>query len=304
MTKHSRKNNLSQSAITSAIWRRIPTRWRIVALVAFVLFLVITKVCSQTHSMPNDASTMRHAHENAGLYGPQSELLLEVRADSNARPLVAERLSYAGMEVSFNPDLHIPNWVAWELTGDETDGQEARSNKFVADPTVAASATPDDYRNSGYDRGHMAPAGDMKWSREAMDETFYMTNICPQNKSLNTGAWKKLEEKSRQWAKRDSAIVIVCGPVVTDRLTEHIGANKVAVPKRFFKVILAPYAMPPRGIGFIMENSKIEGGMQRTAVSIDDVERITGLDFFYNLPDDIENAVESQNDFLKWTTAK
>ncbi len=213
-------------------------------------------------------------------------------------------VQYTGMRISFNPQRHIPNWVAWELTRDEAQGTEPRSNNFAADPAVEGSATPADYRGSGYDRGHMAPAADMKWSPKAMAESFYMTNMCPQAKSLNTGAWKKLEEKCRDWALRDSAIVIICGPVATAGFDGYIGDSHVAVPRRFFKVILAPYATPPRGIAFIMDNGKVEGGIQRAAVSIDQVERLTGHDFFASLPDDIENDVESQCRFNYWSTLK
>ncbi len=213
-------------------------------------------------------------------------------------------LNYAGMNISFNPKMHIPNYVAWELTADEATGTEPRWNKFAADDSVAGCAESYDYNYTGYDRGHMAPAGDMKWDAEAMRQTFYMTNICPQAKSLNTGAWKNLEEKCRTWAKVDSAIMIVCGPVINDNITEFIGDSKVAVPKRFFKVVLSPFANPPRGIGFVMPNSKVKGGMQATAMSIDEVEAITGYDFFSALPDDIENEVESQNDFHLWSTLR
>ena len=117
--------------------------------------------------------------------------------------------SYKGMDLSFNPQYHIPNWVSWELTADETDGNVARSNKFSADPEMEGSAETWDYSYSGYDRGHMAPAGDMRWDKEAMSQTFYMTNICPQVKTLNAGSWKNLEEKCRQWAEAESAIYIV-----------------------------------------------------------------------------------------------
>lgn len=209
---------------------------------------------------------------------------------------------YTGMDISFNPQYHIPNWVSWELTTDETGGEISRTNKFSADYDVEGSAETWDYSYSGYDRGHMAPAGDMKWSRKAMDETFYMTNICPQAKILNTGAWKRLEEKCRQWAQADSAIVIVCGPVIDGKPVEYIGDSRVYVPDAFFKVILSPYAKPARGIGFIMPNGKPKGGMQACAVSIDSVERATGHDFFSTLPDDIETDVESQCDFHYWST--
>lgn len=211
---------------------------------------------------------------------------------------------YKGMDISFNPRHHIPNWVAWELTATETDGNTARSNKFIADPDIDSSAETWDYSYSGYDRGHMAPAGDMRWDEEAMNQSFYMTNICPQVKSLNAGTWKNLEEKCRQWAEADSVIYIVCGPIIDGNPIEHIGDTRVYVPRKFFKVIISPYATPARGIGFIMPNSKVKGGMQACAVTIDSVESVTGHDFFASLPDEIETAVESQCNFHYWSTHK
>ncbi len=210
--------------------------------------------------------------------------------------------AYPGFQLSFNPQKHIPNWVAWELTDDETNGSIKRSNKFLRDESVEGCPESYDYNYSGYQRGHMAPAGDMKWSREAMESTFFLTNICPQMGTLNTGTWRNLEEKCRTWAQNLGSLVIICGPVLTDSIREFIGDTRVAVPKRFFKVILAPKTNPMQGIGFIMNNGRVEGGMQQAAMSIDEVEKITGLDFFSTLPDDIEAEVESQNRFHKWST--
>lgn len=209
--------------------------------------------------------------------------------------------AYPGFQLSFNPKMHIPNWVAWELTASETDGQIKRSNKFYSDESVEGCPESYDYNYSGYQRGHMAPAGDMKWSREAMESTFYLTNICPQMGTLNAGTWRNLEEKCRTWAQELGSIIIICGPVLTDNIREFIGDSRVAVPKRFFKIILSPNSKPMQGIGFIMNNGRVEGGMQQAAMSIDQVEEITGLDFFSDLPDDIENEVESQNQFHKWS---
>jgi endonuclease G len=220
-----------------------------------------------------------------------------------SKDLPQEMLTYKGMKISYNPQLHIPNYVVWELTRDEVHGTVSRKGKkFQADPNVKGCPDTYDYSNSGYDRGHMAPAGDMKWDETAMIESHYMTNICPQANDLNAGSWKSLEEKCRVWAEVDSAIIIICGPVLTDQITDYIGkSTKVAVPKRFFKVILSPYANPPRAIGFIMPNSHVDGGMQRAAVSVDEVERVTGYDFFPELPDDIENQAESQCKFNYWS---
>ena len=132
--------------------------------------------------------------------------------------LTEQLIEYKGMIVSFNADMHIPNWVSWELTRDEATGVEPRSNAFAPDPCVDGCASLSDYRGSGYDRGHMAPAGDMKWDPETMRESFLLTNICPQAKSLNSGSWKRLEEKCRIWAQADSAVVIVCGPNILGRV--------------------------------------------------------------------------------------
>lgn len=218
-------------------------------------------------------------------------------------PALPEQLiAYKGMTVSFNPSTHQPNWVAWELLASETDGESGRESNFATDTSVEGCATTADYRGSGYDRGHMAPAGDMKWSPETMRESFLLTNICPQAGDLNRGAWKKLEEKCRQRAVADSALVIVCGPIFTPgEGVERIGATGVAVPRQFFKVALSPYTNPPVAIGFIMPNGYVKGGMQACAVSVDSVESLTGHDFFSALPDDVEATVEAQCNFDRWS---
>lgn len=211
---------------------------------------------------------------------------------------------YSNYTLSFNPETHTPNWVAWVLDGRNTDGNIKRTNKFWTDETVKGCAQTADYRNTGFDRGHMAPAGDMKWDQTAMNECFSMANIVPQAHTLNSGSWGKLEEKCRQRAVADSVIVIVCGPVPNEPPMAHIGMTGVAVPQRFFKVILSPASRPPKAIGFIMPNGYVEGGMQKCAVSVDSVEALTGYDFFSALPDDIETKVESQCSFPQWSRTR
>lgn len=209
---------------------------------------------------------------------------------------------YDGFILSFNPQHKVPNYVSWELTGEEAVANAAsRSDAgFNPDVSVDSSPTLDDYRNSGFDRGHMCPAGDMKWDVQAMRDCFLLTNMCPQAHALNNGAWKSLEESCRNWAVRDSAIIIVCGPVLTDKIVRTIGDGEVTVPERFFKVILAPYANPPRAIGFVMPNGTVRGGYQNTATTVDDVEAITGFDFFSALPDELESKIESTADVRAW----
>lgn len=211
---------------------------------------------------------------------------------------------YTGFKVSFNPVHHVPNYVAWELTVHETEGASKRDSKFKADNDVYGCATLDDYRRSGFDRGHMAPAADMKWSDQAMSDCHYLTNICPQDHKVNTGRWSTLEKLSRNWARRDSAIIIICGPVLTDELPQAIGRQQVSVPERFFKVFYAPYANPPSAIAFIVPNHPTDDSMEAMAVSVDDVEAITGFDFFSCLPDEIETRVEQNANYRYWNKRK
>lgn len=156
--------------------------------------------------------------------------------------------------MSFNKDNHTPNWVAWELLRSETGGEKSRHNKFWQDFEVDGCPDTRDYSNSGYDRGHMCPAADQKWSHEAMVDCFSLANIVPQDHALNTGAWKTLENKERKWAERDSAIVIVAGPIYETSDTSRIGRAGVRVPGAFFKVMIAPYLDEPRGIAFVYPN--------------------------------------------------
>lgn len=212
----------------------------------------------------------------------------------------AQIKDYQGFRVSFNKSNHTPNWVAWELLATETQGAEPRSGKFWYDESIEGCADTKDYTRSGMDRGHMCPAADQKWSPEAMNDCFAMSNICPQDHSLNSGAWSTLEKRCRRWAERDSAIVIVCGPIYEESDIIRIGSNGVRVPGAFFKVIAAPYSDPPRGIAFVYPNMASPGNMQNYAMTIDEVEKLTGYNFFYNLPADIEEAVESVASFKLW----
>lgn len=227
-----------------------------------------------------------------------ADSLMIVRVNDD---LPQQLVDYPGFIVSYNSEMHQPNYVAWELTASEASATGQRKSDFQVDPSVKGSADLSDYRRSGFDRGHMIPAADVKWSDEAMYASHYLTNICPQDHKLNAGAWANLEGNCRNWAQRDSAIIIICGPVLSDKMPRQIGyETKIPVPERFFKVIVAPYTNPPRGIGFIMNNGVVEGGVQAAAVSIDDVEAITGFDFFSSLPDDIESDVESQCAYHQW----
>lgn len=214
---------------------------------------------------------------------------------------LAEQIKdYTGFTVSFNKDNHTPNYVAWELLGSEVSYDVDRTNNFWQDSEIDGCPEHKDYTGSGYDRGHMCPAADQKWSLAAMEDCFVMANMCPQIHDLNAGAWEKLEEKERTWAKRDSAVMIVAGPLYSESDTKRLGNIGVRVPGAYFKALLAPYVENPRAIAFVYPNMTSPGNMQDYAMSIDDLEEILDFDLFSTLPDDIETKVESNYSFSEW----
>lgn len=221
--------------------------------------------------------------------------------------LPSQILEYTGHTLSYNNETRLPNWVAYELTATEAEGDNPRKDKFARDPQAAgAQGSKEDYRNSGWDRGHMAPAGDMKWDTKAMDETYYFTNICSQNHQLNNGDWKELEEKCREWAIEYGSIYIVCGPIITENAHGRLGENQIMIPDKFYKVLLIQKDGKYQGAGFLFTNypkrdSRIstkpgpDRPLESYMVTIDEVEAATGMDFFPKLPDSVETAVEKQS---------
>lgn len=256
----------------------------------YLLFSIILICC--------DSMIAKNGHEQSTIISDIHYPDLEVAKLCNDN---SEQIKeYAGFTLSFNKENHTPNWVGWELLATEVGGSVARSNRFWSDDDIYECSTHADYKRSGYDRGHMIPAADQKWNEQAMDDCFVMANICPQDRALNSGAWNTLEDKCRLWAKRDSAIIIVAGPIYDKSDKIFIGESKVRVPSAFFKVIISPYTNTPKGIAFIYPNMSSPGNMQNYVMTIDQVEQITEIDFFYNLPDEIENKIESVSSFKEW----
>ena len=206
------------------------------------------------------------------------------------QPSRCATVSHEGYTVSFDPVRRTPAWVAWELTSEETQGTFSRTDSFTPDPLVPGSPESREYSRSGYDRGHMAPAADMKWSLRAMEESFYTTNVCPQDNGLNAGTWCELEKQCRVWARHYGRLWIAAGPVHSGEAVTT--ASGIAVPDAFYKVVLKEYRGRWYAIAFVMPNRSVGGDILDWCTSVDSVERMTGLDFFSALPDGIEDAVE------------
>ena len=212
-------------------------------------------------------------------------------------------LKRKGYTTSYNNKSKNPNWVAWHLTKAHTYGDNQRKNEvFFEDETIERGqrATDNDYYNSRYDRGHMCPAGDNKWDAQAMRESFLFTNICPQNHGLNKYEWNDLEIQCRDWAREYGAIDIVCGPIYNSTGDQKtIGRNKVWVPDAFFKVILCRQGKP-KAIGFFYRNEGVKQTKAEALRSVDEIEALTGIDFFPALDDETEDRIEAESDLKAW----
>lgn len=236
----------------------------------------------------------KSAVTNAGTSADVTPSINQLEIPISTRKREEIILHRTAFTISYNNDYKTPNWVAWELTRAETEGTEGRKNKFEPDPDLPEPrAEHSDYTHSGYDRGHMAPAADMKWNKKAMEESFYMSNICPQNRKLNRDDWGDLEEKCRNWAEKYGKAYIVCGPIYDSKSPKRIGKHKIAVPERFFKAILIYEGKTPIAMGFLFENKAHHQNLRNYLVSVDKIEEETGLDLFSKLPDTIESRIES-----------
>ena len=213
-------------------------------------------------------------------------------------------LRHKGYASCFSKKYNTPIWVGWELTREEAYGTLSRKGyQFMPDPDVpyADRVTSHDYSGSGYDRGHMCPAGDMAWDHDAMSDCFYMTNICPQVRVVNQKYWNYLEQSCRRWAKKYGAIYIVCGPIYDSPKPRRIGReHMVMVPDAFYKVIVCVEPGKERGIGFYYMNAEDHQTMSTAACTIDDIEAATGIDFFSELDDELENKIEKECNLHSW----
>ncbi len=215
--------------------------------------------------------------------------------------LCDELIKHSAYTLCYSEKYEQAKWVAYRLTAEMIDNKgEERTNNFRIDKDViTGSATPDDYKKSGYDRGHLCPAGDMGWSEQTMSESFLMSNMSPQSPGFNRGIWKKLETDVREWAKNNEEIYIVTAGILEDSLPT-IGIDKVAVPRFYYKVILDYQKPEYKAIAFILPNQGSKQSVFDFAVSIDSVESLTGIDFFPALPDSVEDYLESHVDIGRW----
>jgi endonuclease G len=229
---------------------------------------------------------------------------------------------YEHFTLSYSEEDEQSEWVAYELTREESYGKIQRKELFTEDPNIPTeSAKPYQYRDSRFTKGHLAPAGDMKFDSKAMEECFYMSNVSPQEREFNAGVWNDLEQQVRQWARKFGKVYVITGPFLPKKVkkesklsyVEYDGdtiKSDITIPKFFFKVIFDyTYKGKEKMIAFIMPNEKIDNPDKKNggydylfdyATTVDDVEAQTGLDFFTNLPKDERKRYESTLDIKAW----
>lgn len=241
--------------------------------------------------------TARHTRPSPDSDGSgQSALALPAFSDDS--PIIR----HSGFTLCYDEASRIPRWVAYELTAGETEGDAERDDFiFKMDPSFKRTqAMREDYYDSGWTKGHMACAADFKWDNDAMEETFFLTNICPQDEELNKGDWNYLERQVRNWARQYGRVWVVSGPIIGSNRYGCIGERSVVVPDSFFKAVLVPGKQGYQSIAFVMGNDAGRYYLDKCSMSINELERRTGLDFFPALPDDIEEGVESQYKPSDW----
>ena len=267
-------------------FKKHPIRWIIALLVVTTVLFIFTPT---TNPLTKTTQTATESSTDEALALPaysKSDIIVE----------------HTGYTLNYCEEYEQSYWVAYVLTADEVfSSNSERADNFHEDPSIpTGSATLADYKGSGYDRGHMVPAADLKWSAQAMDDSFYLSNMSPQVGSFNRGIWADLESAVRTFAAQNQSICVVTGPVLTDGPYETIGSNEVAVPHYYFKAILDYTGDEHKAIGFLLKNEGSDEDLTTFAVSIDELEEVTGFDFFPSLPDSDEEVLEASYDVTLW----
>lgn len=209
-------------------------------------------------------------------------------------------IHHANYTLSYAEAFEQAEWVAYELKKTDLSNTQFERPFFIGDDKVKTkSADWRNYKKSGYDKGHLCPAGDRKFSKAAFDETFLTSNIAPQKHNFNDGVWNRLEQKTRYWASKYNKVYVVTGGVLKPGL-QTIGREKVAVPQHFYKIILDYNGVKPKLIGFLVPAVESREPLYTFVVAVDEIEKLTGIDFFPAMEDKLENELEQAVSYKQW----
>lgn len=256
---------------------------------SFILFIFLIYSCKENYEV---------SYENEN---HQTESFNWETFDFYPTSTTNQLVNHKYYTLSYSENHEQAEWVAYELKPTISSHSEMKRPYFIQDKKVkTGSADWKNYKNSGYDKGHLCPAGDMKFSKEAYKETFYTSNVSPQKSYFNAGVWNRLEQKVRYWANKYDGLYVITGGVLETNL-KTIGKEDVAVPNYFYKVLLATSKINPRMIAFLVPHQNSDKPLYEFVVSVDELEAKTGIDFFYNLPDEIENELEENSNYKSWS---
>tara|TARA_R110000868_G_scaffold156658_1_gene383638 strand:+ start:796 stop:1635 length:840 start_codon:yes stop_codon:yes gene_type:complete len=209
-------------------------------------------------------------------------------------------IKHSYFTLSYNEEAEQAEWLAYELKKEYVKNNNFKRPFFIVDPKVkTGSADWRNYKKSGYDKGHLCPAGDMEFDKNAYNDTFFTSNISPQDHEFNAGVWNRLEQKVRYWAVRYDGVYVVTGGIL-NKTRNTIGTEKVVVPEYFYKIILDDSNGNYKMIAFLIPNKRSEKPLYTYVVSVDSLEKLTGIDFFPNVDDKLESSLEKRTDYKSW----
>ncbi len=209
-------------------------------------------------------------------------------------------IDHTNYSLSYSEDHEQAEWVAYEIQKDHLSQNEFKRPYFIQDNKVRSeSADWRNYKNSGYDRGHLCPAGARRFSLDAYNETFLTSNISPQDHGFNSGIWNRLEQKVRRWAQQHDGVFVITGGVLKDGL-KTIGKERVSVPNEFYKIVIDASGKEPKAIAFLIPNRDTSQSYFDFVTTIDAIEAKTGIDFLQGLPDEVEQSMESTVQASYW----
>lgn len=253
--------------------------------------------CNHITSGPNEAQST----DASNLEAEQTSFTLPANFDYYPTSTTGQIIHHSYYSLSYNETHEQAEWVAYILHPQKGKYKNYTRPYFISDPKVTTkSADWRNYKNSDYTKGHLCPAGDMRFSKEAYDDTFYTSNISPQLPEFNAGIWNRLEQKIRYWADKYGQVYVATGGVLSDNLPS-VGRENVSVPKYFYKVLLNANGNEIKMIAFLIPHKNSDRPLYEFVVSVDSIEKITGIDFFKNLPDELENKLEKSSDYKDWS---